>query len=40
MMAHMLAERTRPNRLVDRFLEEDLDIAPAVDELRLAAAGS
>jgi 4-hydroxyphenylacetate 3-monooxygenase oxygenase component len=39
-MAHTLADRTRPNRLVDRFLEEDLEAVPAREGLRLAAAGS
>jgi 4-hydroxyphenylacetate 3-monooxygenase len=39
-MAHMLADRTRPNRLVDRFLEEDLETLPTAEGFRLAAAGS
>jgi aromatic ring hydroxylase len=38
-MAHLLADRSRPDRLVDRFLEEDLE-PPAEAGLRLAAAGS
>jgi aromatic ring hydroxylase len=39
-MAHLLADRARADRLVERFLLEDLEAPPARQNARMAAAGS